>query len=101
MRTLLLLIATALASETEVGSGTTSSAGTTVAEVIIYVLVGIIATVGLVTLFRWWCLPEAKLIPPVVNPYWAYRRIRGFRASTVPVVLDAAMFSSRKPNASE
>lgn len=84
MRTLLLLLATALASETEVGSGTTSSSAD-VAEVIIYVLVGIIAAVGLVTLFRWWCLPEAKLIPPVVNPYWAYRRIRGFRASTVPI----------------
>lgn len=88
MRTLLLILATALASEAEVGSGgTTSSTGTSVAEVIIYVLVGIIAAIGLVTLFRWWCLPEAKLIPPVINPYWAYRRIRGFRASTaVPPV---------------
>jgi len=82
MRTLLLLLATALASE--VGSGTTSSSAD-VAEVIIYVLAGIIAAVGLVTLFRWLFLPEAKLIPPVVNPYWAYRRIRGFRASTVPI----------------
>ena len=39
MRTLLLLLSTALASETEFGSGTTSSADTEVVEVIIVVLV--------------------------------------------------------------
>jgi hypothetical protein len=82
MRTLLLLLATALASETEVGSGTTSSAGTTVAEVIIYALAGIIATVGLVTLFRWWCLPEANRIPPEVNSYRSDRRFAGYTRHT-------------------
>ena len=74
MRTLLLILATALASETEAGSGTASSAplAEVTVSVLVYVLVGTVAAVALVVL-RSWMISEARPAPPVISTYWGYR----------------------------